>query len=65
MSAEDAAKYRMLMRWLHNGRIPGPGHGRPIKLVEVDPMYGEECQILGLELDALLSAALSKAGEQA
>jgi hypothetical protein len=41
---EDAARWRAFEKALRYG-LPGPGHKRQIRLVEVSPMYGDENEI--------------------
>ena len=55
---KDAARGRLLLKWLWSGHIPGPAWGRPIKLVETCPQFGDETEVKNIE--ALLDAALTK-----
>ncbi len=40
-SGRDAALWRTFTRVLRAGRIPGPAHGRHLKIVEICPMSGD------------------------
>ena len=55
---KDAARGRLLLKWLWSGHIPGPAWGRPIKLVETCPQFGDETEVKNIE--ALLDAFLTK-----
>lgn len=58
----DAERGRLLLKWLRDGRIPGPAWGRPIKLVETCPQFGDETEVNNIEklLDAALTATPPK-----
>lgn len=57
---KDAARWRMFETALRT-RIPGPGHGTRIKVVEISPMYGEEKDVQ--DVRSLVDAALLAKGE--
>ena len=44
----DAERWETFERFLRNGHILGPGHGRRIKLIEVCPMFGTEAAVRDL-----------------
>jgi hypothetical protein len=51
----DAERWRMFLRCLHNGHIPGAGHGHRIRLVKECPLFGDESEVSNVE--TLIDAA--------
>lgn len=64
--ARDAKKYRLLLRWLRDGRIPGPAHGRPFKLIETCPQFGDERKVpnIDCDLEHAIGMALPTGGQR-
>lgn len=57
--AKDAGRWRMFEHVLRTGYVPGAGHGRRFKLVEICPMYGDEKEF-GHFVEAIDAALAAK-----
>lgn len=56
---ENALRWKVVSKFFRDGRIPGPAHGRPIRVVETCPMSGDETLLRDItkEVDAAIDAA--------
>lgn len=60
--SRDAKRWRTFQRALGTV-IPGPGHGRKIRVVEICPMYGDEMEVENVT--KLIDAVISTTGDAA